>query len=490
MKNLLFYSLLLYSSALFSQNWMPVVPGDLYHFRAQDSNFITHTIRIDSVKKVGPDSVFYLNRVVKVENLELDFIFVSNNQGQFLGRTMTKKPDGRLELVSDEDDTPFTVVLFPNAAVGTNWDAVADSNITATVLSVENGTVLGEADLFKTIQFSNGATWILSENHGIVQSEALFSNEKVQLSGIETRSLGEKILDFEDFFDFNVGDIFEWQFNESGIGGFSFRTEKWLIIDKQVLPDTFRYLIERRRKSVYDDGISSGTLYNLDTLWTILPKLYFKAASTYNKQNLLLPPWDFYDASTYALLFEQGKKVGNKPSLPGTQLQCALFPGDVNFTAFYFSSEWGDCCDINDLKCEGRRYYEEYRVGLGRVEYIWDLGDFREYDRLLGAVIQGDTVWGEISPDWFFTSTHAPERTKPLLVLPNPADDFIQFTAELPFDGVVRIRISDLNGKLLADREMNWNASEKLDIAQLPQGTYFVQLIHKNQVWAGKFQKI
>lgn len=486
MKKLLYPLLLLFSSTLSGQNWMPVVPGDLYHFRAQDSNFITHTIRIDSVKKVGPDSVFYLNRVVVVKNIELDIIVVANGKAQFLGSAMVKKPTGDLNLVFEDDDAPFTLTLLPNAATGSTWEAVADSNLTATVISTETGVVLGESDSLKTIQFSNGQVWILSKNHGLVQGGSIFSAETTHLTGIETRSLGERLLYFEDFYNFNLGDIYEWQFDDSGIGGFNFRTEKWLILDKQVLPDTFRYRIERRRKSVYNDGISSGNAYHTDTLWSTFPEKYFEFSSAYNKQSLSLPPLDFYNASTYAVLFEQGKKVGNKPSLPGTQLQCAIFPGASNFTAYYIASEWGECCDI---ECEGRHYYEEYRVGLGRVQYIWDLGDVREYDRLLGAVIQGDTVWGQISPDWFFTATQSPQNVQPLTITPNPAGDFIQFSA-FEMEGDIQVALTDLSGKVMIKADMNAMNNPQMDISRLSPGIYFVQLLHKNRVWTGKFQKV
>lgn len=485
MKNLLPLALVFFVTPLFSQNWMPAVPGDLYHFRALDSNFITHTIRIDSVKSIGGDSIFYLNRVVDVQNLELNFIVVTNGKAQFLGRTMIKKPDGRLDFVSNDDDTPFTVTIFPNASLGETWQAVSDSSISATITLIEESTVLGEPDSLKTIQFSNGRLWILSKNHGIVYTEALFSNDLVNLAGIETRFLGDRPPYFEEFYDFNPGDLYEWRFNWSSIGGYNFMDEKWFILDKQVLQDTFRYYIERRRKSNYDSGNGAETSYSLDTLWITLPETRFFGSYAYNKENIPISQLDYWESSSYATLFEQGKKTGNKDSPSGTQLQCAIFPDDPDFMQAYIAGEWGECCDLGLFACEGRRYYEEYRLHLGRVEYVWSLGDVRKYEWLLGAVIQGDTVWGEISPDWFFTPTYTPQGVKPLRIVPNPANDFIQFL-ELP-EEIVLVRISNSNGVLLSEREIS---SGRLDVSNLPNGLYFVHLIYKNQAWTGRFQKV
>lgn len=437
------------------------------------------------MKVAGGDSVFYLNRVVEVKNLELNFIIVSNGNAQFLGHRLVKKPSGQLDLVSDDNDAPYTITIFPHASLGTTWEAVPDSSISATVSLIEEGMVLGEPDSLKTIQFSNGRIWILSNNHGIVYIEPLFSNEQVNLAGIETRYLGEKPPYFEEFYDFNPGDLYEWQFNWASIGGYNFKTEKWLILDKEVLPDTFRYYIERRSKSKYDDGNGPGIFYMLDTLWITLPETRFFGAYAYNKESIPISQIHFWASSSYATLFEGGKKTGNKPSLPGTQLQCGIFPDYPSFMEMYLAGDWGECCNLSQFdQCEGRVYYEEYRLHLGRVDYEWNLGDVREYEWLVGAVIQGDTVWGEISPDWFFTPVHSPQNIKSLQIAPNPATDFVQIL-EMP-EETMRVRISDSNGRLLSDLE---TSTGRIDVSNFSDGIYFIQLIFENHIQSGRFQK-
>ncbi|HOY04077.1 MAG TPA: T9SS type A sorting domain-containing protein [Saprospiraceae bacterium] len=489
MKNLLLYPLLLiFSSTLFAQNWMPVVPGDLYHFRAVDSSFITHTIRVDSVKMTGLDSVFYLNRVIRTENPGQDLFAFANSLGQFLGQTITKKPDGRLILFSELHGTPLSVEIRPGAATGQNWLALADSNLTATVSSIEDGMVLGEPDSLKTIVFSNGATWILSKNHGLVQANDLFfSPDVVMLEGIETRSLGAKPLYFEDFFDFNVGDVFEWYASQEGFGIGNFNIDKCRILEKEVHPDYFNYLVDRKQKYSFGGGPSpSGIGYRADTLWIMFHRGAFPASDAYNNENLLL--W-FAERSTYAVSFEQGKRIGSRPSPTGAPMQCPVLPIGNNLSELYYSEGNNTCCNISTFECEEGKHYEEYRTGLGRVELIEGFIDGYNHDRLLGAVIQSDTVWGQISPDWFFTATQSPQNVQPLVITPNPAGDFIQFST-VEMEGQVQVTVSDLSGKVMLNTKLNANNSPQLNVSRLSPGIYFVQLLHENRVWTGKFQKV
>lgn len=468
---------------------MPVVQGDLYHFRAQDSSFITHTIRVDSVEKVGTDSIFYLNRIVHVDILNVDLISVANNKGQFMGQTMTKKPDGSLIFFSELYDSR-TLLLIPAAGLGESWLAMDDSNVTASVISLEEGTVLGETDSLKTIQFSNSATWILSKNHGVVQADDLFfSTAHVHLTGIETRQLGEKLLQFEDFYNFHIGDVFEWRYEYNSIGGFLHSMTKWEILNKEVYPDSFRYYIHFKRKYVINGGGLNSTYYNNLLVWIQVRRGDYQTASSYNKQGLLLPG-NFENTSTYSTSFEGGKKIGNRATYQSPQqLLCSIFPSD-NFQEIYTASSQanGDCCNIDNTSCQWQRYYEEYRVGLGRVELETNVLDIRTHDRLVGAVIQGDTVWGHISPDMFFTATQSPQTAQPLLITPNPADDFIQFSTGNQ-EGDIQVSISDGNGKVLIRQQMNTANTAGLDISHLPRGMYFVQLVLDRRTWAGRFLK-
>lgn len=489
MKNLLLPFLLCISATLFAQNWMPVVPGDVYHFRALDSSYVTHTIRIDSIKVNGTDSIFYLNRIVFVDNVNLNLITVSSGAGQFLGQTMTKKPNGRCTFFSQLYNTG-AITLFPLTEPGSSWTASSTPLLTASVVSKEASIVLGEPDSIKTIQFSNGVQWVFSKNHGIVDARDLFfTTERLQLVGIETRNLGEKALGFDGLFDFQPGDVFEWHLQQSMFGSGLIRFSKWYILQKEVLQDEFRYLVDRRVKTIYTSP-PFGLNYKHDTAWIDFKKSVYPNADAYNRQQVTLGSY-FSDETSYCNAFASGKKIGSKVTAPGEQLECAVFPGSNDFQESYIPlpDPSGGCCYQTGTNCEWRRYFEDYRSGLGRVELDIRVINNSFHETLTGALIQGDTVWGTLTSDAFFTATHAPASTFPLAVVPNPAQDFVRIQAA-NLEGEIWVRIHDISGKTYVSRNQNLSISQELDISALPSGLYLVQLTDNHRTWVGKFQKM
>ena len=478
----------LLSFSLYTQNWMPVVPGDMYHFRAADSSFITHTIQVDSVVTQNADSIFFLNKVAHAASLAPDAFYISNIWNQFLGERMVKKSNGSLLFVFNNPESYYQLLLWPYAQPGDSWMAVADSNLTATVVAASAGTILGELDSLKIISFSNGQAWILSKNHGIVQGGDVFlPNDAATLAGIETRSLGDRPLKFEDFFDFNIGDIFEFGQIVQSFGISSYSQEKWKILDKQTAPDVFEYYVEYRLKVSWSGGPNPPNVsYTYDTIWIGFHKEVYPFVDAYNRENL--PLW-FGANSTYATAFYQGKRIGNEPSEENEPLRCSVFPAGM-FSDFYIPNESGliGCCSVSSLECNESVYFEDFRVGLGRVASLENQIDYYRKDWLVGALVQGDTVWGNLSPDWLFTSTHSPEVVSPLSILPNPATDFIHFS-DLPVAGNVWVRIVDLSGRIVQESDITLTPATRLDISTLPPALYFIQLTGKEQTWLGKFQK-
>jgi hypothetical protein len=266
--NLLF---LLFPCGLFAQNWMPVAPNETYHYRLADSAYITHSIRVDSSKIVGADVVYYLNRVLKYEGPVGDQI-AFYKQGQFLGKTMTQKPDGSLVFESGNIFFDTSIVIFPQANLGETWLAVAEDNITASVISIQEGEVVGIQDSLKIIQFSNGAQWVLSKNYGLLSAPDFNQgNLTATLSGLEDQELGDRLYRFEDFFEYSVGDVFESQSYFSGQFGWSDTRIKTRILEKTILPEGFQYLVEKKQKTV-TGGLSSGTTLSISNE----PMLYLR----------------------------------------------------------------------------------------------------------------------------------------------------------------------------------------------------------------------
>ncbi|MBN8676667.1 MAG: T9SS type A sorting domain-containing protein [Chitinophagales bacterium] len=90
----------------------------------------------------------------------------------------------------------------------------------------------------------------------------------------------------------------------------------------------------------------------------------------------------------------------------------------------------------------------------------------------------------KLSPET--SSTQSPTAI-PLNLYPNPATQWI--TLNLPIvEQNMQVSITDEQGRLLLSRSIR--TDEKLDIAALPLGVYWVSAVSKSgQVYAGKFVK-
>jgi hypothetical protein len=56
--------------------------------------------------------------------------------------------------------------------------------------------------------------------------------------------------------------------------------------------------------------------------------------------------------------------------------------------------------------------------------------------------------------------------------------------------GDVRVTVSDLSGKMMLNTKLNANNNPQLNVSRLSPGIHFVQLLHENRVWTGKFLKV
>lgn len=499
MKKNLSFLLLLVPSIFFAQNWMPVVPGETYNYRLQDSAYITQTIRVDSMKKVGNDSVFYLNRVLQwfvfpgdpilgIDTLAIGF----QNQGQFLGQTMTKTPNGDLVFHAENVFFDTTFIIRPFANVGETWLAVPDENITATIVSVTQGDVLGEPDSLKTIQFDNGATWVLSKQHGLVQCPDFYTNNlRANLSGLEAKGLGDRLYRFDDFFDFNVGDVLEYSSYSSGLWGSRNQIFKRTILEKSVTPDTFHYTVRQITKTT-SVGWNSGTTYEDKIISVDYSRSEYSKLASYNQQLISLSSslWFSHTDFSYASFFEHGIRLGRKSSPFGQPIFCSVLkvPKDHNDPAFGLPDGLG--CGSGALS-EAIQYYEEFRPLLGKVGLTVSVVDNFYSEWLTGAIIQGDTVWGSISPDWLFTSVEETNKDKtPLKLYPNPAQDFVLVECSECANNPYTVEIFGAENKLFHAVETTGQAAtQRIDLTGLPTGFYFIIVRWKGGTGQGKMVK-
>lgn len=467
---------LLFPVGIFAQNWMPVLPGETYHYRLTDSAYITHSIRVDSTKVEGADVVYYLNRVLKWEG-PVGTQIAFYKQGQFLGKTMTQKPDGSLVFASDNIFFDTSIVIFPGAYLGQTWVAVAESGVMATVIDTDEGPVFDTQDSIKTILFSNGAEWILSKNYGLVgATDFNQGNHWVFLSGLENQGIGDRLYRFEDFFDFNVGDVFEYISSSSYLTGWTDIHLKTKILEKTSLSDGFLYLVEKRSKIV-QGGLINQTSYDINIEQDQYLKQDYNFLGGYNNEAIsILGNPGLGGKITYLKHFNGGIRVGSDNSDT-----CSVFyiPDDPN--------NW--LSSVPDaLDCIYGHFFEEYRPKLGQIHHSIELIDDIYAIHLTGAIVQGDTIWGSITPDWYFTETSEPNPNRRLVVSPNPSSGFA--TVQIPEaveNGVIQLFNAD--GRCVRTQDFQNLKSVSLDLSALPTGIYFLTLRSEDRIWQARLTK-
>lgn len=139
--------------------------------------------------------------------------------------------------------------------------------------------------------------------------------------------------------------------------------------------------------------------------------------------------------------------------------------------------------------CSGYSIFEQYRLGLGQTEYEESVVDNNIRRVLLGAIVHGDTIWGDISPDWFLTSAQTVDPfDQSLSVFPNPASDqlYVKIYDNEKTPAMVQIFTSE--GKLLQTEHLN-DVSKRspINISALPNGVYVLVMQSDERVWRGKF---
>ncbi len=245
-----FFVLSLYS---FSQNWSVINPTDKFNYRLDNDPIVTATIYADSSALFGSDSVYYLNRVMCNTCATViggpdacNTCYSRKNMPQFMQRKCVISNSG---IINFRDTA--NIILNMLAMVNDTWLLDSNWNVSATVISIQFDSVFGNSDSTKTILLSTGDTIILSKNFGILLYPNKYnSSSYYRLVGIEGRNLGEHVPNFWDFFDFDIGDMFEYQgqlaFEDNctwDIMSYCSFIKKYWITGKLINSDTLTYQI-------------------------------------------------------------------------------------------------------------------------------------------------------------------------------------------------------------------------------------------------------
>ena len=455
-----------------SQNWIPLVQGDKYNYQPDNSSIITATIWIDSAKVIQGDSVFFLNRIAAHCDTctaalggtpePCDSCYMLINQPQFLQRKMIKKGDG-IYVFRDTSK----LMLRTKAQLNETWVFDSLNNTTAQVTDISVQQLFGVQDSVKTISLSTGNSILLSKSYGIISFPDLKGSEfTYELKGIEGSNMGEKVPDFWDIYNFDVGDVFEY-YAEGGDAYLSgWYIKKYEINSKYISGDSIVYEISGLQMTV---TFLAGVTYDVINTTLIYIDSANHAANKYNNELICIgtdyAPWSLFskinlgiDSNNVPVKY-YGNNYGDNNYL------YHILEGVPDVMVAYIDEVYG-----------GYRQYDKLAANLGTVHFVEGAFEYWFDESLEGYIKDGDTV-GTITPDSLLTAiSEQSAYNDDIKIYPNPAID--HFTLALPSGYQIKnceVTLSNIQGRLIF-RQPVTEFTTKFDISRLPGGVYFLKV--------------
>ncbi len=470
------------SFSISAQNWQLFSSQDIAHYKNLGSDVFDYSIWVDSIQTQGNDSIYYFNKVDRYCESCGDVVNPCGNfysfeinleQSPLFFKTM-KKVDMNTYYLSGAEDW----LIQPQASLGDNWTAVMTNGITAMVDSVYSASIFGTLDSLKRIAFSNGDQLILSKNHGMVAIPS--SSNLVNLVALENRQLGEAPPSMADFYNFDIGDVFQYDFyrNSSSNQDFRWGKRKVTVLDKTQIGDTLRYKVYQiKREYIQNYGaflwVDSST-FNMDII------LEESHPSNLNQNQRYYFPGSISDCnydfdnpvSSFAhhYIDEEGlysKDIGIQTQLADGYTCC--FYQDTSDNESIISLEPAITYELDQLV---------YKEGLGLTLTSMSQFEFGYQERLEGYVKNGDTT-GTVFPDLFLlvdTDNPNPQDIDlELRIAPNPAFDYVNLTLETShYSTPFHLELYNIMGQSILTQPIPSNQEIQLSRGALFSGVYFV----------------
>ncbi len=469
-------------STLKAQNWQVVEPNTVYNYQADSADFITNTIKVDSVGQEEGNTVFYLNRIMTPCDTCSSEHYALSNQAQFLMRKVLK-PSDSLFIFKD----PNTLVIKPFKHINNTWVSDEDNNISAVItfegqMQIE---ALNQMDSVKKIVYSDGKEILLSKNYGIIT--VLENNTPLyNLVGIENANgrIGEYNPTFHDFFDWKVGDVFQSKSEFNNIGGMGYGKTKFTITSKEVRGDSIIYSVEgwKWRYSVSEDGyIAEDTAMQFTSTSVFVDSIEHFANKTNAQMVDLRTCRDIYtfkdnDIESFSPYYftrvHLGKNNGRVFKIVDAEFD--------NVFGFYTPSSDNENIFVPTSEGElGLLSFYRYTEGLGLSSYNLMFFEGSESYAITGKIHQGDTI-GHIDSDSYFEELASISENKiaeSISIYPNPVktNELLHIKTQY---AITSYSIYNLSGVLL-DKGISQN--KQIPIKNLKSGVYILELQVNNR---------
>jgi hypothetical protein len=490
MKSLIKLFVIFVPFAAFSQNWELMNSYDRYNYREAVSPLITNVIFADSFKTAGTDTIYYLNAPGREAGPDNSRTYGSDtlllNVAQFFQKQIRRRVDGTYIFYPDTSDNIFpddTFIIESSAGLGGTWLYDTTANITATVSKIYASTLFGISDSFKQINLITGDSIVISRSFGIIgfpsDSAGIAGNKKLyySLQGISTRGIGDSVLTFRSFYNFNPGDVFMYH-SANNIEDCKWTYEKLTVIGKQLSGNSVTYTM--RRVESDSDLVGCYQLFNSSRTDTVLVT-YTDSAGHFANSFPGQVVSGFYTPGI-ARLFPWIVLQGQNPNDLSTDIyrtdQVFKVPCKItsrNFidtisAAFAPEEIWFDpICVI----CQG----------LGDTHFSGGGSAFGDFD-LIGYIKNGVHA-GEVLDDREITAVTEIGAYAPVInIFPNPSSGSWQLTVNDELTGSA-LEVYNLTGQLVFKSTIR-NRQSEINIPGIASGIYELRIITEHGTVARK----
>lgn len=488
MKQLVLFLLLaIVTQELTAQNWAPINTTDKYNYKADTASAISHTLWVDSFGVLASDTFMFPNRVVKhiSPNLAL------KNQPQFLGWHVTNRANGMY--IMDGDSS--TITYYPSAPVGASYiyDALS-SPIQAYHIAVDTATVLGSLDSIKIILLSSGDTLIASKNHGFVQYPMEYgSNKYYRLVGIEgSRNLGEQVAKFEDFFNYAVGDSFwyymdHWHiaWNEQPWQSPPVLATRYIVSIDSIFSNGDTIGLSKQGYARYSYPVG-GVPYLINSVSTDVnnyPNTLVNDSMDYTYGGHLNTPTarkDYFYNTPYLSIFENTLSYPDygREFYRGSTTYTDSLGSVVKVFDMHYTQEFNMVGDtLLYMKAQMGRKVFTSRLGVTSMSFNAFEGGARSI--MCAYRLAGDSAI-TILDDYLFTvGVEDNIQTTNFKLLGNPVTSTIAIQLETQQPHT--LTLYNLNGQHLFQQQTS-ETNPTMDVSQLPQGVYLLEVRNKDGV--------
>ncbi len=425
------------------------------HLPAYYGEGSVHTFAIDSSSEFSDYTVFYGFTTIRDTSLWMDGWCLDSLGGGWMGRVLVQSSNKTSILNFNGDSIHYFQQTVPGEShlfyAWPNGNYVEATHFQSTydeILGVMDSVKYFRLNVFNPAGDSifseiNGLTYTLSKNYGLVSTfdNYLFPmsyNYQSELSGFSNPVTGISNMDWQDAFNFNIGDEFHirqenfyWAYDEEDsvtVQGKITVDKIRIVIGVEQLSDSIRFSYKECWRSVDASPISIDTVYVADTI----------IDETITRQSLEwmdLYPGQYHEGSwnNYSLVSQNNTYDFNSRAIK-----------NIKFNAIE-----GDTCLAYTIYCPEHMVHR-YIEGCGGPYYSYYI-EFTSPSRRLKYFKKGSEEWGvpiaADCADLLSGTAEVYSLQKSPIVYPNPFNGRLTIKTETGTIG--QIRVYNISGNLL-----------------------------------------